>query len=110
MTLLLYIYKPDKGSGVVIFNRRDYINKKTDILIDNSKLTRTGSDDEFEKTAIQEQRIQRQWLSFYHLIPKNIYERYPSLDPKYHGYIVSIKSINPYTYSTDGWFNLASFS
>ena len=36
-----------------------------------------GRVDEFDKTAIQEQRIQRQLLGFYkdHLVPKNIYEK-----------------------------------
>ena len=71
--LHLYI-KSDKGVYVLILNRYDYINKMSDILNDTSKFMCLASVDEFDKTAIPEQRIQHQLPEFYkdHQILKSI--------------------------------------
>ena len=83
--------KPNKGSGVIILNRCDNVNKIADILNDISEFTRLGNVHEFDKTAIQEQRIQYQLLSFYkdHQIQKKkktSMKRYALSHPKDHGY------------------------
>ena len=40
----IVISKPDKGTGIVLLNRSDYINKINDILQDESKFTKLTSD------------------------------------------------------------------
>eukprot|EP00794_Sanderia_malayensis_P010354 gene10355-11432_t len=50
------ITKPDKGSGVVILNQKDYITKMGDILNDNSKI---GDVEKFDKTARLERKLQK---------------------------------------------------
>ena len=54
--------KPDKGSGVVIMNKIDYISKMDFILQDNSKFENLGPSSEFDNTAKNESHIQRRLL------------------------------------------------
>ena len=56
------ITKPDKGSGVVIMNKSDYISKMNFILQDNSKFENLGPSFKFDNTAKIEAHIQRRLL------------------------------------------------
>lgn len=58
------ITEPDKGSGVVILKKYDYISKMESILNDTSKFVRNGSVGEFDNTAKIEARMQRRVLEF----------------------------------------------
>ena len=73
----IIISKPDKGVGELILNKQDYNNKMVEILNDTTKFKIVACVDEFDKTAIQEQRIQSELIGFYNeqLITKNIYEK-----------------------------------
>ena len=62
-------------------------NKIVDILKDTTKFKILGSVDEFDKTAIEEQRLECQLLGYYkkHLIPKKNYKKkFTQLDHKNH--------------------------
>ena len=73
----IHITKPDKGSGVVIMNKIDYISKMDFILQDNSKFENLGPSSEFDNTAKIEAHIQRRLLQLKKegLLPSNIYSR-----------------------------------
>ena len=58
----IHVTKPDKGSGVVIMNKSDYISKMDFILQDNSKFENLGPFSEFDNTAKIEAHIQRRLL------------------------------------------------
>ena len=60
----IVILKPGKSVGIVIHNRRDYLSKIADILNYYPEVIPLGCVDEFDKTSIQEQHIQRQFLGF----------------------------------------------
>ena len=47
----IIITRPDKGKGVVILRRKDYIDKLTTILNDTSKFTRLGPCTRHDSTA-----------------------------------------------------------
>ena len=47
----IFITKPDKGSGVVILNKKDYINKMEVILHDKEKFAKLGDVETHDKTA-----------------------------------------------------------
>ena len=71
----IIITKPDKGSGVVIQNRQDYISKMMTILSDASKFKVIGPTSQFDCTSQIEQAFQRRmsrWLKD-KLIPDSIY-------------------------------------
>ena len=72
----ILITKPDKGSGVVILNRSDYINKMNSILLDSSKFKCLGSTDDCDNTAKNEARLQRCLLKMVknNELPKFVYE------------------------------------
>ena len=72
----ILITKPDKGSGVVILNRFDYINKMETILSDTSKFEQLGPVKDFDKTASNETKIQRRLLQMVkdEDLPRNVYE------------------------------------
>ena len=53
----IHVTKPDKGSGVVIMNKSDYISKMDFILQDNSKFENLGPSSEFDNTAKIEAHI-----------------------------------------------------
>ena len=69
----ILITKPDKGSGVVIMNKTDYIFKMESILHDESKFKVLGPVHSNDNTAKLESRLQRRLLKlhkydlFYHL-------------------------------------------
>ena len=54
----ILITKPDKGSGVVILNKSDYVNKMECILSDISKFKLFGPVSEFDKTGKNEAKLQ----------------------------------------------------
>ena len=54
----IIITKPDKGSGVVILNRTDYINKMSVILDDTNTFTSLGPVDTHDKTKRNETKLQ----------------------------------------------------
>ena len=73
----IHITKPDKGSGVVIMNKIDYISKIDFVLQDNSKFENLGPSSEFDNTAKNESHIQRRLLQLKKegLLPSTIYSR-----------------------------------
>ena len=60
----IIISKPEKGLGVVILNRCDYIEKANKILSDNSKFKCLGATTENNNIAKIEAKLQRQLLEF----------------------------------------------
>ena len=50
----ILITKPDKGSGVVILNKSNYIQKMGNILDDKTKFFNMGSVDQHDNTAKNE--------------------------------------------------------
>ena len=58
----IIITKPDKGSGVVILNKSDYITKMNLILNDESKFQQIGPADTNDNTEKIEAKIQRRLL------------------------------------------------
>ena len=73
----IHVTKPDKGSGVVIMNKIDYISKRNFILQDNSKFENLGPSSEFDNTAKIKAHIQRRLpqLKKEGLHPSKIYSR-----------------------------------
>ena len=55
----IVITKPDKGNGIVILNRADYLRMMYDIVNDNSKFAKLDGD----KTILREKQLQRFLLS-----------------------------------------------
>ena len=53
------ILKPDKGSGLVIMNTKDYISKMEIILNDESKFTKIGPAEIHDKTCTIERNLQQ---------------------------------------------------
>ena len=72
----ILITKPDKGSGVVIFNKSDYVNKMECILSDTSKFKLLGPVSEFDKTEKNEAKLQRHLLKLVKAdeLPQNVYQ------------------------------------
>ena len=58
----IIITKPDKGSGVVLLNKSDYVDKMNKILDDQSKLKRLGPVSSDDNTASIESRLQKRLL------------------------------------------------
>ena len=54
----IFITRPDKGKGVVILRRKDYIDKMTTILNNTSKFTRLGPCTSHDSTARIERSLQ----------------------------------------------------
>ena len=73
----ILITKPDKGSGVVILNQKDYITKMGDVLNDNSKFEKLGDVEQFDKTARLEQKLQKRLLELVNKkqLARGIYDR-----------------------------------
>ena len=59
----ILITKPDKGSGVVILSKSDYIQKMGNILDDKTKFMNMGSVDQHDNAAKTEQKLQKLRLS-----------------------------------------------
>ena len=72
----IIITKLDKGSGVVLLNKSDYIDKINEILDDQSKFKRLGPVSSNDNTASIESRLQKQLLDSVKadLMPKWIYD------------------------------------
>ena len=71
----ILITKPDKGSGVVILNKTDYIKKMNFILQDKTKFLTLGQSVEKNKTSKIKSRIQCRLLQLHkdNLLPVNLY-------------------------------------
>ena len=72
----IIITKPDKGFGVVLLNKSDYIDKMNKILDDQSKFRRLGPVSSNDNTASIESRLQKRLLDLVKadLMPKWIYD------------------------------------
>ena len=72
----IQITKPDKGPGVVILNKSDYVNKMECIFLDISKFKLLGPVSEFHKTEKNETKLQRHLLKFVKTdeLPQNVYQ------------------------------------
>ena len=86
----ILITKPDKGSGVVIMNKTDYIFKMESILHDESKFKVLGPVHSNDNTAKLESRLQRRLLKLHKedLLPPGVYEAIRptgSLRPRMYG-------------------------
>ena len=60
----IVICKPDKGQGVVLLDKTDYIEKMQDILIDHNKFMKVDNTDLLLHTLRQEDRINYQIRNF----------------------------------------------
>ena len=80
------ITKPDKGSGVVLLNKRHYVDKMNEILDDQAKFKRLDSVSSNDNTASIESRLQKRLLDLVKtdLMPKWIryMTQYDQLDRK----------------------------
>ena len=73
----ILITKPDKGSGVVILNKNDYIKKMGCILDDKTKFLNMGGVDLRDNTAKNEQKLQKRLLDLVHqnILARDVYDR-----------------------------------
>ena len=65
----LHVTRPDKGKGIVILNKVDYLNKTKEILDDDSKFEKINND-WFKTILKQEDKVNR----FLRLIKNNLPE------------------------------------
>ena len=72
----IIITKPDKGSGVVLLNKSDYVDNMNEILDDQSKFKRPGPVFSNDNTASIESRLQKRLLDLVKAdpMPKWIYD------------------------------------
>ena len=72
----IIVTKPYKGSGVVLLNKSDYVDKMNKILDDQSKFRRLGPVSSNDNTAIIESRLQKRLLDLVKAdhMPKWIYD------------------------------------
>ena len=72
----IIVTKPDKGSGVVLLNKSNYVDKMNKILDDQSKFRRLGPVSSNDNTASIESRLQKRLLDLVKadLMPKWIYD------------------------------------
>ena len=72
----IVITKPDKGSGVVILNKTDYVKKMKSILEDETKFLILGPSSKMDNTSEIESRIQSRLLQLHKddLPPANLYD------------------------------------
>ena len=52
------ISRPDKGHGVVVMDKQDYVRKTNDILPDEDKFQRLGTAEKNDNTILQERAFQ----------------------------------------------------
>ena len=73
----ILITKPDKGSGVVILSKSDYIQKMGNILNDKTKFLNMGSVDQHDNTAKTEQKLQTRLLGLVNqtILTRDIYDQ-----------------------------------
>lgn len=69
----IIITKPDKGNGIVILNKNDYINKINNIIHDQSKFCKVNDN---EKTLILklEDKVNNTMRSLKNIVTSNVYE------------------------------------
>ena len=73
----ILIKKPDKGSGVVILNKSDYIQKMGNILDVKTNFLNMGSVDQHDNTAKTKQKLQKRLLDLINqiILTCDIYDR-----------------------------------
>ena len=73
----ILITKPDKGSGVVILNKSDYIKKMGSILEDKNKFLNMGGVHLHDNTAKNEQKLQKRLLDLanQNILARDVYDR-----------------------------------
>ena len=71
----ILITKPDKGSGVVILNKSDYIKKMGSILDDKTKVLNVGGVDLHDNTAKKEQKLKKRLLVHQNILAHDVYHR-----------------------------------
>ena len=73
----ILITKPDKGSGVIILNKSDYIQKMGNILHDKAKFLNMGSVEQHDSMAKTEQRLQNRLIDIVNqkVLTCDIYDR-----------------------------------
>ena len=71
----IVLTRPDKGTGVVILNRADYVSKMDAILEDTNKFLKLG-DLSFDDTQKIKNKLQKRFLELFRskLISKEVYE------------------------------------
>ena len=55
----IIVAKPDKGNGVVILNREDYVTKMSDILDDVTKFKKLPYTDPYHRSILSEDKVNR---------------------------------------------------
>ena len=74
---LILIAKPDKGSGVAILNKSDYIKTMGSILDDRTKFWNIGCVDLNGNTAKNEQKLQKHKdLANRNILAHDVYDRF----------------------------------
>ena len=73
----ILITKPDKGSGVVILSKSDYIKKMGSILYYKARFLGMGSVDLHDNTAKNEQKLQKRLLDLANqtIMARDVYDR-----------------------------------
>ena len=73
----ILITKPDKGSGVVILNKSDYIKKMGSILEDKTKFLNMGGVHLHDKMTKNEQKLQKRLLDLanQNILALDVYDR-----------------------------------
>ena len=71
----MVLTRPDKGAGVVIVNRADYVSKMNAILEDTNMFLKLG-DLSFDDTQKIKNKLQKRFLELFRskLILKGVYE------------------------------------
>ena len=72
----IIITKPDKGTGVVLLDKKDYILKMKSILDDQSKFRVIGPVSEFENTAKNERNMRKRLCVLHNnkLLPSSVHD------------------------------------
>ena len=72
----ILVRRPDKGSGVVLLDRTDYVSKMMTILNDTTKFKKIGPSSEFDFTASIESAFQRRFRRLFNdkLITREVYD------------------------------------
>ena len=94
------ITKPDKGSGVVVLKKSDYITKMESILHDETKFKILGLVSSNDSTSRLETRLQRHLLKLHKnkLLPPNVYKTIRpigSIHPRMYGLPIKHKKDVP---------------
>ena len=76
----IVITRPDKGSGVVLLNKADYIDKIMKILSDTSKFEFIGSCIDYDRTGHNERALQA-FLLRLQKAGKNLAKRFMNVRP-----------------------------